>query len=247
MSTVIGVINRSKRVTNVDVEKMSRACDEQIRRHVAPEWDCLPWRVRCYPTVADLPRDCLPIVLFDRASDPEDLGFHSEDRAGRRYGRVFVNPIFQDDGTVFGEGNSVSVTLSHEVIEAFVDPDVNLWADDCNEMSWAYEACDPVEASSYPLTTKQGRVYVSNFVLRSWFDSENLEGTRFDHMGLLRRPFQVLKDGYAVYWDGKKEHTKYGPKYPRWRKAGKSHFLARTARRGCAEQAAPLPAHRHRR
>src|SRR5262245_26214148 len=137
MSTIIAVINRSKKVSSRDVKHMTRACNKQIRLHVAPEWDCTPWKVMDFPASPKLPKDCLPIVIFDRASDPDAYGYHDEDESGRRYGRVFVNPIFADGGSVFGEGNSVSVALSHEVIEAFVDPDINLWAEDEDGILWA--------------------------------------------------------------------------------------------------------------
>jgi len=94
--------------------------------------------------------DHLVLTHWDRRPD------HQQPRHGGH---------LHDGGTISGEGNSVSVALSHEVIEAFVDPDLNLWAEDEEGTLWAYEACDPVEAGSYQIRIAGEPVYVSNFDL----------------------------------------------------------------------------------
>ncbi len=46
---------------------MTRAGNLQIKRDVAPAWECVPWKVRFYRRRSDLPKDCLSIVIFDNA------------------------------------------------------------------------------------------------------------------------------------------------------------------------------------
>ena len=94
---------------------------------------------------------------------------------------------------------SVSAVLSHEVIEAYCDPDVNLWADRGDGFLIAYEACDPVENDVYDVETKDGtKVSVSNFVLPAWFDSLTPEGSKLDFMAKLSKPFTMSEGGYLV-------------------------------------------------
>jgi len=156
-------------------------------------------------------------------------------KAGVRWGRVYTRPILDSGGTLLGLGNSVSVTLSHEGIEAFVDPDVNLWSEGARRTLWSYAACDPVEGSSYGVRSMGQVVGVSNFVLPAWFDIEHRQRERFDFLGELGRPFEVQPDGYAIYRQGTRTLTRWGARYDAERRKAKrrakSVQLARSVRR----------------
>ncbi len=94
---------------------------------------------------------------------------------------------------------SVSVVLSHEVIEAFVDPDINLWAYDPEEGEFhSYEVCDPVQSMTYVIQVPGARVRVSNFVTPAWFDRENRNGARLDHLRSHLAPFRPARGGYTT-------------------------------------------------
>ena len=228
--TMIGVLNKSELVADADARLMTRACNLQIKRDVAPAWECVPWKVRFYRRRSDLPKDCISIVIFDNADMADTLGYHSEDDEGRRYGRVFVNPTLDADGSILGTGDSVSVTLSHEIIEAFIDPDLNLWAEGRRDLMWAYEICDPVESHSYRIKVGRRFVGVSNFLYSTWFDLENPPNTRTDHLDVTTRPFRLAPGGSAVTWNGRKIDIKTRA-FSRTRGERKSHELARTHRR----------------
>jgi hypothetical protein len=230
---VIAVLNESARVSNADARRMTRACNKQIERDVAPAWQQEPSRVRFYRREADVPEGAAVIVILDSATSADLLGYHSETPGGHRYGRVFVDPVLEDGGSVYRSRYSVSTVLSHEVIEVFIDPDINLWAEGEPGVMWAYEACDPVEADAYRIRVDSRYVYISNFVFPTWFDRENPPGTRFDQMDLVSEPFTIRPDGYAVYWEGgSSEKIFWGRRYPRKvRSASKRHIAARTRRR----------------
>ena len=86
--------------------------------------------------------------------------------------------------------------MAHEVIEAFLDPDINLWAYDPKDGFFhAIEACDPVQSQAYGLRVSGGSARVSNFVTPAWFDAENPRGTRFDYLRKLTDPFELVKPG----------------------------------------------------
>lgn len=241
MTLTIAVVNRSPHVSSDDAELMIQACNEQFDRHVRPVWGGPPCIVRLYPSAARVPRGSLAIVIHAKYVNAEDrdggyLGYHTENSRGVRWGRVYTDPILAGpDGSLMGRGNSVSVTLSHEVIEAYVDPDVNLWAEGTRRTYWAYEACDPVEGTSYSVRVGGRLVGVSDFVYPAWFDVQQSRHARFDHLRRIRGPFGVLDEGYAVYIQGGRTRTRWGTRYNRERKRikleAKESPLARTARR----------------
>jgi hypothetical protein len=198
---------------------------------VAPLWYLEPWAVRFYTKEKYVPKDSLEIVILENEKNAAALGYHHETPKGRRYGRVFTKPVLEDGGSVFQSDYSVSAVLSHEVIEAFIDPDINLWAEGKSGEMWAYEACDPVQEDAYRIRANGTLVYVSNFVLPTWFDLQNPRGTRYDYMRLIKKPFHRTSGGYAIFWDGTgPEQIRKGRNTKR-RKDPKNHVAARSHRR----------------
>jgi len=145
---------------------------------------------------------------------------------------------------IFEGSASLSESISHEVIEALVDPLCDLWTHMPGRPAGvlvAYEACDPVE-DSYTVGYMDRDVQVSNFVYPSFFDDKLVDpqlaakfmaaGGKFDHLGKLTRAGQIGPEGYAVFKDGsatwlENDAGRMGAS-PR---PGASHPAARTNRR----------------
>ena len=89
---------------------------------------------------------------------------------------VAAKPELDNGGKATTGDWSVSSVMSHEVLEMYIDPNCNLWANDGKGSAYSFEVCDPVEAPSY---TVNG-VSVSNFVTPSWFDSLAPATAQFD-------------------------------------------------------------------
>lgn len=195
LAPTINVINRSTVLNDPDFKLMVEACQIQLAQHVAPMWLRGSWNL-----VMNQPEsDGYPIVIMDDPDQAGALGYHTETPDGKVWGRVFTKPVIQGKGTMLDGSLSVSAVLSHEVIEAYCDPNVNLWADRGDGIMVAYEACDPVENDTYAVTTKSGvNVSVSNFVLPAWFDSQTPGGTKLDFMAKLSSPYTMSHGGYMV-------------------------------------------------
>ena len=191
----INIINKSTILKDADFQLMVEACKLQLAQHVAPMWLKGGWNV----VVNQADNVGYPIVILDNPDHAGALGYHTESPNGKVWGRVFVRPVVEAKGTMLTGALSVSAVLSHEVIEAYCDPNVNLWADRNNGTMIAYEACDPVENDSYDMTTSKGaKVAVSNFVLPAWFDAQAAVDAKFDFMAKLTKPFSMSKGGYLV-------------------------------------------------
>ena len=226
---LIAILNQSTLISNADAAAMTEAVAAQVRLDAAPLWDRAPAAVIFYTNPKDVPATAHGIALVDTIKDQPKgvLGFHTEDQGGRLWGVVAAKPELDNGGQVTTGDWSVSSVLSHEVLEMFVDPNCNLWANDGKGSAYSFEVCDPVEAPSY---TVNG-VSVCNFVTPAWFDPMAPATAQFDKMRQLTKPLSILRSGYVVYESGGQEHQEFGEAFPEWRKQMKAGPAARARRR----------------
>jgi hypothetical protein len=226
---LIAILNQSTLVSNADAAIMTQAIATQVRLDAAPLWDRTPAAVVFYTDPSAVPEAAHGISIVDTIQDQPQgvLGFHTEDRGGKLWGVVAAKPELDNGAHVTTGDWSVSSVLSHEVLEMFVDPDCNLWANDGKGSAYSFEVCDPVEAPSYTIKN----VSVSNFVTPCWFDPLAAKNAQFDKLGHLTAAFSILKGGYVVYESEGKERQKFGDEFPQWRRDMKGGPLARTKRR----------------
>src|ERR1700756_622021 len=227
---LIAIVNQSTLVSDQDVATMTQAITAQVKLDVAPLWDRSPAAVIFYTDPKNVPVAAHGIALVDPIKDQPKgvLGFHTEDNGGKLWGVVAAKPELDNGGKATTGDWSVSSVLSHEVLEMFIDPNCNLWANDGHGKAYSFEVCDPVEAPTYEVNG----VSVSNFVTPAWFDPLSNHATaQYDKLGKLHAPFSILKGGYVVYASAGAEQQKFGDMFPDWRKEMKSGRLARTRRR----------------
>ena len=226
---LIAILNQLTLVSNADAAAMTEAAAAQVRFDAAPIWDRAPAAVVFYTDPSAVPAAAHGIAIVDTIQNQPQgvLGFHTEDQGGKLWGVVAAKPELDNGAKVTTGDWSVSSVLSHEVLEMFIDPNCNLWANDGQGSAYSFEVCDPVEAPSY---TVKG-VSVSNFVTPSWFDPLAAATAQFDTLGQLHAPFSILKGGYVVYESAGKEQQKFGDQFPQWRREMKAGPLARTRRR----------------
>jgi hypothetical protein len=95
-----------------------------------------------------------------------------------------------------------------------IDPLANLWAEAHSGTQYAYEMCDPVEEDTF----RVDGIEMSNFVYPSWFEPfKHKPGTKFDHLGLLKKPFSMTKGGYVIIRKNGRVTEKFGSKAKRKR------------------------------
>jgi len=199
---IFNIINQSKRVSETDLHLMVEACKIQLREHAALTLERSPWQIKIGGD------DGFPMVIMDDADQAKALGYHSQDANGKVWGRVFVNPILNNGGTILTGGKSVSVVLSHEILETFYNPYINLWANRGDETFVAVELCDPVESIHYAIEVSGSNISVSNFVLEAWFDKEMAEAGRFDYLSTLKSPLTLAPGGYNIVFNSETGEVK---------------------------------------
>jgi len=193
---MFNIINQSARISENDLNLMVEACRIQIKEHAGPSLERVPCEIKIGGD------DGFPMIILDDADQASILGYHTQDPNGKVWGRVFVNPILNNGGTVMSGNKSVSVILSHEILETFYNPYINLWSHRGDSTFVAIEICDPVESNSYEIDVNGTKVSMSNFVLEAWFDKEMKDATtKFDYMSILAAPLTLAQGGYNIILD----------------------------------------------
>lgn len=194
----IAVTNRSQSLTDGDVASMTAAVATQLRDHVAPAWRiAVPNAGYTSGSVKTEPRGAWVLAVVDSQERARALGWHTSGDGERVFGVVDVLACNE-------AGFPVSAVLSHEAIEAALDPWCNRFASDHQNTLWALEPADPVQADTYDVEGWP----MSNWVTADWF---NAYGTGpFDHMRKLARPFQLADGGYAIVVNHAGRRVRYG-------------------------------------
>lgn len=222
----IVVTNRSTH-HDIPTATIVKALAKQLAQDYATTWRVLPPALS-FSADNTVGTEESELALFDDADQADALGYHDETPTGRVYAKVFVTPILNSGGTYTNGANSISVTLSHEMLEMSGDPECNLWADAPDGNDYARELCDAVEGDAYAADG----VSVSNFVLPAYFDRFAPSNSRFDFLSKLSAPFTMTSGGYLIKRTERGTVSNvFGEHYPEDRKIGKYHPASRTSRR----------------
>lgn len=217
----ISVVNQAKTPLGFDLAKFVVALQKYVDQCFAPIWHESCKLV--LSTNGKIPANNWAIVFTDTADEAGALGYHDLTPAGLPLSHVFVK-------TTLDDGGSVTVTASHELAEMLVDAGCQLWADDASgTKSYAYETADAVEETDFDIDGFR----MSNFVYPAWFEGFRKPGsTKFDYLGLVKKPFELLKGGYSIVRKAGKVSNVFGSlaKITRFKK--KDRRLRRSTRRG---------------
>jgi len=149
-----------------------------------PVWG---YPVNLYNTKVAKPSDW-QLAYFDNADAAGALGYHDLTKDGQPVSKVFVK-------TTLAVNQLISVTACHELFEMAIDPIANLWAEGPDGVEYAYEMSDPVEDDTFLIDG----IAMSNFVHPAWFEPfKHPPATKYDHLGLLSKPFSMTKGGYMI-------------------------------------------------
>lgn len=182
---VIACLNRATVDLGVNFDALIAAMQVYVTRYVAPIWGTPATLVKA----STYRQGAWAIVFVDDADVDGALAYHDLTPQGYPLAKVFVK-------TTLDNGELVSVSASHELVEMLVDPAINLMSvgPDGNTM-YAYESADPCEALSFPVHG----IPMSDFVYPAYFEAfRKPRSTRFDYLRAISRPFQVLKGGYQI-------------------------------------------------
>jgi len=207
----VACINQATVDLGVAFDKLTAALQKCYDQHFMPVWG---YPLKLYNTDTAKPSDW-QFIYFDDADAAGALGYHDLTKDGQPVSKIFVK-------TTLADNQLVSVTACLELFEMAIDPIANLWAEAADGMEYAYEMSDPVEEDTFLVDGIQ----MSNFVHPSWFEPfKHPPGTKYDHLGLLKKPFSMTKGGYVIVKKKGKVQEVFGS-------AAKAKRFANERRRG---------------
>ena len=208
----IACFNQATTPLGVDFNKLIAAMQAYVDQYVAPVWGTPAKLVKS----KDFVKGAWGVVFLDDSDEANALAYHDLTPSGLPLSKVFVR-------TTLANGDKVSVSASHELVEMLVDPAINMMTTGPDPKTvYAYESADPVEA----LTFNVNGIPMSDFVYPSYFEGfRKPNSVKFDQLGKVKRPFQILAGGYQIIWKNGKWTEIFGS-------AAKKKRFKREDRRG---------------
>ncbi|HEX5243719.1 MAG TPA: hypothetical protein VFW23_10700 [Tepidisphaeraceae bacterium] len=193
----IALVSRTNNAPFGEVAVVAAALQRQVTRDFAPIWN-VSVTVSAFERLEDVPLGYWPILIMDDIHSSNSSGFH-QDKMGQPYALVQWSRLW-------------SIVASHECLEMLADPYGNRtitgWGlvegSEPNKpkpgrVEFLVEVCDPCEGA--PFGYFINGVLVSDFYTPNYFDTSDREGVRYDLLGHIQKPRQVLPGGYISYHD----------------------------------------------
>ena len=222
-SPLVAIKNDSTILSDLQVASLIPALQRQVTEHFQPAWGLSAQIIFAEKRV---PKHAFRVTVYDEAESEDDQGFHGYHFSPEGYPMASV--FAKDDM----QNGTISDTLSHEILEMLVDPACNLYAYRPSAVGrpargYFYEVCDPVQCLHY----KIDGVTVCNFVHPEWYEYVWEKGSRrFDHLGKLEEPFEILPGCYADIFERKRGWLTVWGSNPRTRR-GRHRLRARLEER----------------
>jgi hypothetical protein len=129
----IACFNKATTPLGVDLDKLVAAMQVFVDKYVAPVWGTPAKLVKSTGYV----KGAWAMIFLDDADQPGALAYHDLTPDGLPQSKVFVRTTIQN-------GDLVSVSASHELVEMLVDPAINMMTTGPDSKTiYAYESADP--------------------------------------------------------------------------------------------------------
>ena len=193
----IACFNKATDPLGVDFDALIAAMQAYVDQYVVPVWNTPAKLVK----TTDFVEKAWAMVFLDNADQPGALAYHDLTPDGLPLSKVFVK-------TTIANGDLVSVSASHELVEMLVDPAINMMTTGPNpKIVYAYESADPVEALSFEVNG----IPMSDFVYPAYFEAFHKAGSeQFDRLNKVTKPFQILTGGYQIIFKNGKWSQVFG-------------------------------------
>jgi hypothetical protein len=183
MKFLIAYIRTTSRLTDAEVASYVAAQQRQFDEHFEPAWG-IGATCTYYPPGSLVPGGVVQVFLQDHVAEAGAYGFHDHEGFPRSYVAV---------ADTMADGNSWTVTASHETLEMVADPTIDRTAT-VDGFEYAWEVCDAPEDDRFGY--ELDGVKVSAFVLPSWFDPHGVAPFSYPPTPAIDRPFALAEGGY---------------------------------------------------
>jgi hypothetical protein len=190
----VALIDQTNQIPFQRICAVASALNLQVQRDLSPIWK-LSAVVFGLPSAASIPLGTWPIFIVDRL--PLGEGGAHVTRGNQPYAKV-------------ARGDGWTLAASHECLGMLVDPSGNrLYASNAmgvfdgrpretvGKCEYLVQVCDP--SGDAPFSYSIDDVVVSDFYTPHYFDPVAVSGVRYSFTGALKRPREVLRNGYLSW------------------------------------------------
>ena len=186
----IALVCQTKRIGTSELLPVSAALQKQATNDLGPSWS-IRATVDAFTNARDVPPGYWPIFVKDDIHEPGAEGYHTDEHR-QPFALVRWSP-------------SWPLTVSHEMLEMLVDPfgdrlvAANSIQSGQGTVNYLVEVCDPCESSrcAYPVNG----IPLSDFYTPDYFDTHSSNGVRYSIAGSIKKPLQLLKEGYLSWME----------------------------------------------
>ena len=199
------MVSETPHVSFSEVALASAALQKQVLKDFAPIWNEMA-TVDAFAKLEDVPLGSWVVMIRDDIGFPGAAGIHLDDQ-----GQPFALVQF---------GTTWQLTASHEILEMLADPFGNRLASGNSpkrgqgKVQFLVEVCDPSEAFQFGYQVNG--IQLSDFYTPSFFDPVKNPAVRYSFTDAIKKPRQVLKNGYLSWFDPTSNHwwqaKFFGPK-----------------------------------
>lgn len=188
----IAVFSEIGKLRFPQLRKAAEVFQKQISRDFKPVWQLDAEIIAC-KNAADVPKDAWPIAVRKNTGVAGALAYH-DIKNGVPFSIV-----------EFGERWTLSA--SHQIMEMVVSPKNERMVSALSmrpgetkkRVNYLVQVCDPCQDPQWAYSING--VLVSDFYTPHFFDETWRKGVRYDFAGQMRRPREVLRNGYISWVD----------------------------------------------
>lgn len=182
------------------IDRIAAAILFQMNEHVKPVWGIGAESIKGFSNISSVPDDYWIASIVDTIPQGDEFngihGFIGEGSQRMPYAKIKYNLFISDD--------HFTKVISEEIIETLVDPfaeNKRIGKDpefeQAPNVNYLVEIGDPTQSIDIGYYIKD--VFVTNFIFPSFFNLVHIDGTKYDYLGMIQRPFQLLEGGDQVF------------------------------------------------
>ena len=188
----IALISEAPKIGMRKLKKVAAALQRQIREDFAPIWkvDC---EIVVAEAVAAAPVGCWPVIIKQDLGMPGAAAYHNV-KKGSPFALVADTSFWTQ-------------SASHQIMEMLVSPNGDRFVSAASVdpqqkgkiVRYLVQVCDPCQEVSFAY--RIDGVLVSDFCTPQFFEGSGRTNARYDKMGSIRKPLEILRGGYLSWFD----------------------------------------------
>ncbi|MDI9872817.1 hypothetical protein [Flectobacillus roseus] len=194
----IALLDKTGKISYELLEQIAKAIQIQLQRDVSPKWD-VSGEVRAFRTFGEIPAGFWTVTVVEETENKFN-GTHWYDSTTNI---PYAQARLTDWVTQEYSQNHLTKVLSEEIIEMCIDPYGQRivrgkdFEDSTKEVEFLVELADPIANPSIGYFVND--IFVTNFIYPSYFNVTHVDGTKYDNLGLLKKPLDLFDRSYQIF------------------------------------------------